>query len=82
MFGIAELGSATIDFIVDERRLALRVMGSYWHSSKEARARDQLGKEKLIERGYIVVDLWEEDLEDDKISRTLELALQGVEIPK
>ena len=34
MFGTAgELGSAVIDFILGERNIALRVMGSYWHST-------------------------------------------------
>jgi len=34
MFGGAgEVGSATVDFILAERNLALRTMGSYWHST-------------------------------------------------
>ena len=82
MFGIGEIGSATIDFIVPERNLAIRIMGSYWHSSFESKARDLLGKEQLFQAGYEVVDVWEADLADNKIDRTLELALQGVEIPK
>jgi len=82
MFGISEIGSATIDFIIDERNLALRCMGEYWHSSFESKARDELGKEQLINAGYNVVDLWEEDLSEENIDRTMELALQGVEIPK
>ena len=82
MFGqAAELGTAVVDFIIPERNLALRCMGSYWHSSMEARARDQLGKERLIAEGYIVVDLWEEHLTDN-IDRTMQLALQGIEVPK
>jgi len=80
MFGIAgEAGSATVDFIIDERNLALRVMGSYWHSGAEAKARDLFGREQLVNKGYIVVDLLEEDLADDKIQHTMELALEGVE---
>jgi len=80
MFGIAgEAGSATVDFIIPERNLALRVMGSYWHSGAEAKARDAFGREQLVNKGYIVVDLWEEDLADDKIQHTMELALEGVE---
>jgi len=80
MFGIAgEAGSATVDFIIPDRNLALRVMGSYWHSSLEAKARDLFGKEQLINEGYIVVDLWEERLDDDKIDNTMELALEGIE---
>ena len=80
MFGIAgEAGSATVDFIIEERHLALRVMGSYWHSGLEAKARDEFGKGQLVNEGFIVVDLWEEDLSDDKIQHTMELALEGVE---
>ena len=83
MFGIAgEAGSAVVDFIIGERNLALRVMGSYWHSGAEAKARDSLGKERLINAGYQVVDLWEENLSKDKIERTLQLAMQGQEIPR
>ena len=83
MFGQArELGSATVDFIISNRRLALRVMGEYYHSSLESKARDAFGKEQLINAGYEVVDLWEEDLSDEKLNHTLELALLGQEIPR
>jgi len=80
MFGYAgELGSATVDFIIPDRNLALRVMGGYYHSTLESKARDEFGKEQLINRGYIVVDLLEENLADDKIEHTMELAIEGVE---
>ena len=80
MFGIAgEAGSATVDFVLSERNIVLRTMGSYWHSGAEAKARDAFGREQLVNKGYIVVDLWEEDLADDKIQHTMELALEGVE---
>ena len=80
MFGTAgELGSATVDFILTGRNIALRIMGSFWHSSLESKARDEFGKEQLINKGYIVVDLWEENLADDKINHTMELAIEGVE---
>ena len=83
MFGFSgELGSATVDFILPERNIVLRVMGSYWHSGVKAKARDKFGKEQLINKGYIVVDLWEEDLADNKIENTMKLALQGMEVPK
>ena len=81
MFGYAgELGSATVDFILPDRNLALRCMGAYWHSGLEAKARDEFGKEQLINNGYIVVDLHEEDLTDERIDRTMELALEGIEV--
>ena len=81
MFGYQEVGSATVDFIIPDRNLALRVHGGYWHSGLEAEARDELGKERLIGEGYVVVDLKEEDLADDKIDHTMELALLGQEVP-
>ena len=81
MFGPAfELGSATVDFILPLQNIALRVMGSYFHSSQESRARDELGKERLVNAGYIVVDLWEESLTDDKLGHTMELAIRGEEV--
>ena len=80
MFGVAgEAGSAVIDFVLTERNIVLRTMGSYWHSGAEAKARDAFGKEQLINKGFIVVDLREEDLADDKIQHTMELALEGQE---
>jgi very-short-patch-repair endonuclease len=80
MFGYAgELGSAVVDFVLSERNIVLRTMGSYWHSGLKSEARDDFGKEQLINRGYIVVDLREEDLTDDKINHTLEMALEGQE---
>ena len=83
MFGFAgELGSAVIDFVLTERNIVLRVMGSYYHSTLESKARDEFGKEQLINKGYIVVDLREEDLTDERIDHTLELALEGQETPR
>lgn len=81
MFGYAgELGSATIDFILEGRNIVIRVMGSYWHSGLEAEARDEFGKEQLINQGYIVVDVWEENLTDEKIDDTMQKAIEGVEV--
>jgi len=83
MFGVAgEAGSAVIDFVLTERNIVLRTMGSYWHSGLKSKARDDFGKEQLVNKGYIVVDLQEEDLADDKITHTLRLALEGQEILK
>lgn len=75
-----ELGSAVVDFYIPDRNLVLRVMGSYYHSGIQSQARDILGKERLIGAGYIVVDLHEENLTDEKIEKTMTLALQGQEM--
>ena len=78
--GAGELGSAKVDFVIPDRNLLLRVMGSYWHSGLEAKARDELSKERLMAQGYIVVDLWEETLTDERIDHTMQLALRGEEV--
>jgi len=80
MFGVSEIGSAVVDFILGESNLVLRVMGTYWHRTPEANARDEFGKERLMNQGYTVVDLHEENLTDDKIKNTMQLALQGQEM--
>ena len=79
MFGIGELGAATVDFVLIERNIVLRCMGTFWHSGLETNARDLLGKEKLVEVGYTVVDVREENLTAGKIDSTMELAISGQE---
>jgi len=79
MFGIGELGAATVDFVLIERNIVLRCMGTFWHSTLETNARDLLGKEKLVEVGYTVVDVREENLTAGKIDSTMELAISGQE---
>ena len=79
MFGFSgELGSATIDFLL-ENNLVWRVMGTYYHRGLEASSRDLFGREQLLNAGYNVVDILEADLTKDKIDHTLELALLGQE---
>lgn len=80
MFGIAEIGSAVIDFILEGRNIVLRTMGSYWHSGLESKARDEFGREQLINQGYIVVDLWEENLTDTELENTMTKAIEGREV--
>ena len=79
--GIGELGSATVDFILVERNVAIRTMGGYWHSGLGVNARDLLGREKLTEAGFIVVDVWEDDI-NRNLETTMELAIAGQEMLK
>jgi len=81
MFGTMEIGSAVVDFILTERQVAIRCMGGYWHSGLTPVGRDRLGKEKLIEAGYIVVDCWEDDL-TRRLDYTLDRAIKGEELPR
>lgn len=73
-----EKGSAKVDFHLIDRNIVIRVQ-SYWHTLEEARARDQLQKEELTSRGYIVVDVWEDKLKENP-SRVMEKAVQGMEV--
>ena len=75
-----EVGSAIVDFRIPNRNLIIRVMGSYWHSGLTAKTRDEFTKEQLMNQGYTVVDIWEENLTKDKIDRTMRLALEGQEV--
>ena len=82
MFGGAgELGSAIVDFILTERNIVLRIMGGYWHTGLEVNARDLLGREKLTEAGYTVVDVWEDDI-NRNLDAVMELAIAGQEMLK
>ena len=79
--GIGELGSATVDFILVKRNIVLRCMGTFWHSGLGVNARDLLGREKLAEAGFTVIDVWEDDI-NRNLETTMELAIAGQEMLK
>ena len=81
MFGIGELGAAIVDFVLIERNIVLRCMGTFWHTGLEVNARDLLGREKLTEAGYTVVDVWEDDI-NRNLDAVMELAISGQEMLK
>lgn len=80
LFGGTELGGTIVDFLLEDRGIALRVMGEYWHSSLEASARDEIAKEKLMEQGYIVCDIWERNLIPERLDYTMSQAIMGLEV--
>ena len=77
-----ELGGVTVDFLLPDRNIVIRVQGTHWHQDLAAEARDLLAKEKLIETGFQVVDIWDTQLTEDKIENTMRKAIQGEEIPR
>lgn len=77
MGGFYELGGAVVDFIIGD--LAWRVMGEYWHEGVEARGRDVMQREMLTAMGFIVVDIYGEDLRK-RLDETLTKALRGEEM--
>ena len=81
MGGHFALGGAIVDFLFPDRMLAWRVQGGFWHQGVTKTGSDQIQRELLTAMGYVVVDIWEDDLEPDRIDYTLELALEGQEVP-
>ncbi len=72
------LGGMAVDFILFDYGLVLRVMGP-WHTFPNARSRDELQRVYLSGRGFNVVDLWEQDIEnlDAVLARTLGVPIRG-----
>jgi len=76
--GFYELGGSVVDFLV-EPNLAWRVMGEYYHRGVIPEGKDIIQKEMLTGLGYVVVDLWGDDIKD-RLEQTMRLALQGQEM--
>jgi G:T-mismatch repair DNA endonuclease (very short patch repair protein) len=64
--GRGQLGGVALDFVVfgmAAMPVALRVQGAYWHgptSDRKALDDEQAGRLRMA--GYLVVDLWEQDI--------------------
>ena len=78
MGGVSEAGGAKVDFVLTDLNIIIRVQ-SYWHTLPEARARDVMQRIALINQGYIVVDVWEEDLRKN-LENVMSRALKGEEL--
>ncbi len=63
------LGGMVADFILQDRPLIIRVQGSTWHTPFGAQARDESQKMYMEALGYIVVDIWDWQIEDDDLRR-------------
>jgi hypothetical protein len=64
--GRGQLGGTAIDFVVfglAAMPVALRVQGTYWHRPfSDRKAKDDVQAARLRLAGYLVVDLWEQDI--------------------
>jgi len=78
--GVSQAGGARIDFVLTDRMICLRVQ-SYWHANPEARARDMVQTISLINAGYRVVDVHEEDLMEN-VDNVMKMAVQGENSPR
>ena len=76
--GVTQTGGAKVDFILWEHNIVIRVQ-SYWHTLAEAVARDLIQKVALMNEGYIVVDVWEEDLQENT-DEVMRKAMRGIEV--
>ncbi len=77
--GFFQLGGAVVDFLIPDRNLAWRVFGEYYHRGVTKEGSDLLQKEMLTELGWVVVDLWGDDILE-RTKETLSLALEGQEV--
>ena len=77
--GFFALGGAVVDFLIRDRNLAWRIFGEYWHRGVTKEGSDILQKEMLAELGWVVVDIWGDDVRD-RTEETLSLALEGREV--
>lgn len=72
-------GGAVVDFVIYDKQppIILRIM-SYWHTSLSAQWSDALQKDRLMELGYQVVDLWEYDINTvAKVAETMRSIMYG-----
>ncbi len=78
--GYYSLGGAVVDFLL-EGNIALRVMGEYYHKTIAATGHDEIQREILEGMGYVVVDLWGDDIENPaRLEQAMHLALEGKEL--
>lgn len=77
--GFYTLGGAVVDFLLPARRLAWRIFGEYWHRGVTKEGSDTIQREMLGELGWVVVDLWSDDIEN-RLNETLTRALRGEEM--
>ena len=78
--GRLQLGGMVADFILQDRPLIIRVQGSTWHTSFAAMKRDESQKLVIEGYGYVVVDIWDWEIEDDALreawfSRNIDLGM-------
>lgn len=79
--GWYSLGGAVVDFLFEDRRLAWRIQGEYYHKGVEKEGSDIVQRELLENMGWIVVDIWGDDIKDPtRLEQTMRLALQGREV--
>lgn len=77
--GRTQLGGMTLDFLIKDLSLAIRIQGTYYHQGTEIEGRDLIQKQQLMAMGLMVVDVWEHDLYQN-IDQVMELAMAGQEL--
>ena len=77
--GHFELGGTVVDFLLDDLNLAWRVQGEYYHRGVSVEGKDEIQKEMLTALGWVVVDLWSDDI-FNQLEETMMKALRGEEM--
>ena len=76
----SQLGDAKVDCVIPDRNIVIRVQGEYWHTGVDIEAKDALQKERLSSLGYIVIDIWTQDIQN-MLQETMRKALVGENMP-
>jgi hypothetical protein len=78
--GRAYAGGTVVDFVVPDRMLVIRVQGTHWHYElgRQIEVADEMLKLSIEARGYVVIDIDEEDCLTDPIYYVQE-ALRGID---
>jgi len=72
-------GGAVVDFVVYDKYppIAIRIM-SYWHKSAQAQINDAIQQEMLLDLGFYVGDVWENEINTiEKLERKMREILYG-----
>ena len=79
--GYFSLGGMVVDFLLPDRRIAIRVMGEYWHKGVEPEGKAIIQREQLEAMGWTVVDIWGSTLDTaERIEQTMSRAIKGEEM--
>lgn len=80
--GVGYRGGMKVDFVLQDRRIVIRVMG-FWHGFPGARERDIQSRSYLEALGYTVIDLTTQEIELDVVAALdrklgLPIAMRGL----
>ena len=65
--GRTSIGGVVADFVLRDKPIIIEVLGRVWHSGFAQRTHDLWRTELLMRKGYVVYELWEETINDERL---------------